>query len=329
MEDSFDSMTAAQVKAAVLSGKHKKTKVHYLSELFNEYMQMDLSEGTKDIYKTTLDKIIRFAGSNVTIEQVDLRWLYQFDKFLSNTLSVNSRAIYLRHLRAVCHYAYRTKRTDNHAFDDFTIKKKETKKLAIKVDVLRKFYSCKTNYYNNRYRDYFFLQFFLIGINIVDLVTAKKEQVVDGRFYYARCKTHKLYSVKIEPEAKVLLDKYSGKNWLVEAHDRYADYKNFRKDMNDALKTIGTVTEETVFDSLFSEPRTVTSVKPIIPKITTNYARHTWATIAAEIGIPIDVISQAFGHSMVNRTTLIYIKFDQKKVDEANRKVIDYFFSKY
>ena len=49
--------------------------------------------------------------------------------------------------------------------------------------------------------------------------------------------------------------------------------------------------------------------------------------LAYEVGVPIDIISQALGHSMGNRTTLIYVKPDQAKVDEANRKVIDYFKS--
>ena len=63
---------------------------------------------------------------------------------------------------------------------------------------------------------------------------------------------------------------------------------------------------------------------PIVPGISTYFCRHTWGTIAEELGIPMDVISQALGHSFANRTTLIYVKFDKKKVDEANRKVIDY-----
>lgn len=42
------------------------------------------------------------------------------------------------------------------------------------------------------------------------------------------------------------------------------------------------------------------------------YVRHSWATIAAGLG-----------HSQ-NTVTDIYINFNIKKVDEANRKVIDY-----
>ena len=56
----------------------------------------------------------------------------------------------------------------------------------------------------------------------------------------------------------------------------------------------------------------------------TYTARHTWATLAAELDIPDETISLGMGHSTGNRVTNIYINRNQKKVDEANRKVIDY-----
>ena len=60
-------------------------------------------------------------------------------------------------------------------------------------------------------------------------------------------------------------------------------------------------------------------------QITTYWARHTWATIAASLEIPKETIAAALGHGG-NTVTDIYIDFDQKKVDEANRKVLDYVF---
>ena len=45
----------------------------------------------------------------------------------------------------------------------------------------------------------------------------------------------------------------------------------------------------------------------------------------AELDVPDPTISLGMGHRIAgHRTTAIYIKRDQRKVDEANRKVIDY-----
>ena len=168
--------------------------------------------------------------------------------------------------------------------------------------------------------------FYLIGINTKDLLLVRKESVVNGRLEYIRSKTHKKYSIKIEPEAEELLKRYQGRDYLLEAMDHCVHYKSFAHEMNDALKAIGDIREEMVPDpdDLFAPPHREKILYPIIPGISTYYARHCWATFAYEAGVSLDVISQALGHSSGNRTTLIYVKFDQDKVDEANRTVIDY-----
>ena len=53
------------------------------------------------------------------------------------------------------------------------------------------------------------------------------------------------------------------------------------------------------------------------------WARHSWATIAAELDIPKETIAAALGHSS-STVTDIYINFDRTKIDRANRQVLDY-----
>ena len=60
-------------------------------------------------------------------------------------------------------------------------------------------------------------------------------------------------------------------------------------------------------------------------KLTTYCARHSWATIASGLGISQDVIRAALGHGM-NTITDIYIDFDLRRVDEANRAVIRHLY---
>lgn len=59
------------------------------------------------------------------------------------------------------------------------------------------------------------------------------------------------------------------------------------------------------------------------PFLSTYYTRHTWATLAAYLEIPKETIAAALGHGKKDVTD-IYISFDQNKIDEANRRVIDY-----
>lgn len=328
----FDFMSASEVKAEIIDGKPKHIQGHLVSDVFKEYISNGMKPNTRLIYETTLGKILAFGGDNVKIENINLRWLNSFDQFLAKTQSINGRSIYLRALRAVCNYAKHTGLISFYPFENFNLKSEETRKRSISIEQLREFKDFPTTYYRREYRDIFFLMFYLIGINSKDLLLAKKSQVVNGRLEFIRAKTGKKYSIKIEPEAKTLIDKYAGSGeYLLNIMDRWSDYYNYTRKMDRELKKIGETKEELVpvSDDLFSEMRKVQKIIPIIPCISTYFARHTWATIAYEIGISLDVISQAMGHSSGNRTTLIYVKFDQEKVDEANRKVIDHLLMKH
>lgn len=326
----FESMTASEIKRSITSPKAEKggKKSRTVVSLFHEYMESgNLSEGSKALYNATLKKIVSFGGENIMIDDTDYKWMRRFDTFLSKSQGTNGKAIYLRHFRAVCNYAKHIGATKNYPFDNFKIKHEETRKRSVPVELFREFYNYPTSEKNSYYRDYFFLSFFLIGINIKDLLLAKKSQIVDGRFEYSRSKTRKKYSIKIEPEAAALLKKYEGSgDYLLEAMDHCKYYRSFAKEINEGIQSIGETVTKEVPDScnLFSEQKTITETESVIEGITTYYARHTWATLAHTIGVPIDVISMALGHSFSNRTTLIYIKPDQSKVDRANRQVIDY-----
>ena len=325
IDERFDSMTAPQVKDIVKSEKVVK-KSHLVSELFTEYLTLDLKEGTKEIYRTTLSKVLSFGGKNLKMEDINLKWIHQFERFLARTQGVNGRAIYLRSLRAVCNYALHTKAVTEYPFANFSIRQEPTKKRSVSIELFRKFLGYPAPPHLARYRDYFLLMFYLIGMNSKDLLLARKESVVGDRLEYIREKTHKKYSIKIEPEARELLERYEGKGYLLEAMDKCVHYKSFAREINDGLKEIGDVKWEMIPDpeDLFGTPRLIKTVKPVIPEISTYYARHCWATFAHEAGVSLDVISQALGHSSGNRTTLIYVKFDQEKVDRANRTVIDF-----
>ena len=65
-------------------------------------------------------------------------------------------------------------------------------------------------------------------------------------------------------------------------------------------------------------------IKPEWPELSTYWARHSWATIARSIGVSIDDIALSLGHGDGHDLTRIYLDEDLQKVDEANRRVLDW-----
>jgi integrase len=151
-------------------------------------------------------------------------------------------------------------------------------------------------------------------MNLVDLLSVPALPAGSDRLVYRRSKTGRMYDIKVEPEARSIIEKWKGRELLVSWGEGRKSYRSFLMQMDKALKKIGT-----------SDPSSGSFV-PAFPSLTTYVARHSWATVAAELDVPVDVISHALGHGMGNRTTAIYIDFDQRKVDAANRRVLDWVF---
>ena len=297
-----DDMPLKQLKKLIqerVFGKVEQCKA--FTYYCREYASGCATRGTASLYEQTARKVEAF-DKDATFDTITVSWLRNFERFCRQTMSVNGMGILIRNIRTVFNQARKDEITDKYPFLNYSIKKEETRKRNLTVEQIRQLRDipCKTERFAE-YRDMFMLMFYLIGINGKDLFTAKKDQIVNGRLEYRRAKTGKLYSIKIEPEAMAIINKYKGKEYLLSILERYNTYQEYMRRMDRCLKQIG-----------------------VIDDLSTYYARHSWATIAADIDVSFETISAALGHSIANPTTAIYINFNQKKVDEANRKVIDY-----
>ncbi len=306
-------LTAQQLKAIVMQEFDPKPQPTDLIEpLFLTFLGQK-TRGTHRVYLNTYRHLQGFLGDGlhtITFNDVTKVWLTQFDNYLARTCKKNSRNIHLRNLRAVFNEAIDQELTTNYPFRRFSIRPEPTPKRSLTVEELRLLFSQP----DSEYLDMFKLIFFLIGINFTDLYHLKR--ITRGRIEYNRAKTNRLYSIKVEPEALDIINRHRGKDRLLDIADRVSEPRNYLHRINDALKKIGN------YKRVGRGGKKV--YEPLFPQLTTYWARHSWATIAAELDIPKETIAAALGHSIGNPTTSIYIDFNLTKVDEANRRVIDY-----
>ncbi len=295
-----------------------KEKKKRFTDFLNEFLETKTNAGTIRTYITTRYNIEAY-DPNCTFDTMDKNWLMSFDKWMaSRDLSVNYRAFNFRNIRSVFNYAIDNDYTTLYPFRKFKIKQEETYKRSMNIDQLRKLMNYECEEYQKKYRDLFMLMFYLIGINAGDLLTLKHENLYNGRIEYHRMKTNKYYSIKVEPEAMEIIERYKGEEYLLFFMDGNKTYKDILKQMNNQLKLIGKVERKGLGGKKTREPE--------FPEISSYWSRHTWATIAADLDIPVETISMALGHKAGYKITNVYIKFNHKKIDEANRKVIDHVF---
>lgn len=276
----------------------------FFADWYQRVMDRHTKPRTHEIYLMTFNWMQRFDDgfARLRFEDITKDWLQRFFLFMQDSSpSINARNIHLRNIRAVFNDAIDNDITTAYPFRKLKVRPAATVKRNIKVDDLRKFLTVECKPHQQKYVDAFKLTFLLCGINIGDLCLLMPDNVVDGRIEYIRQKTGRLYSIRIEPETEALLQQYKGRERLLSFAEgcKRHPYKAFANRMNANLSELMT-------------------------GITSYWSRHTWATIAASLDVPDDVISLALGHSARNATTAIYIERDRKKIDKANRRVIDW-----
>lgn len=273
---------------------------------------------TRLTYERTLKHLEAFVaeGHSNVLDELNKAWLTEFDNYLAATNpSANARALHMRNLRAVLNYALDEELTTNYPFRRFKIKTVKTAKRSLSVNTLHDILTYEVEDWQVLYRDMFALSFMLMGINFADMLQLKPNQYREGRIEFNRHKTAKLYSMKVEPEAAKLIEKYAGNDFVLSIMDSRKDYLQFIRQTNNALRKIGVCERSGLGGKK--------NITPICGDLSTYWARHTWATIAAELDIPKETIAAALGHGG-NTVTDIYINFNTKKIDEANRRVLDY-----
>jgi integrase len=159
-------------------------------------------------------------------------------------------------------------------------------------------------------RDCFMLSFYLCGMNSVDLYRC--EEMLEGgviRYYRAKVTGRRddraEMRVRVEPEALPLVEKYAGKQpQRLLSFCEYSTSQNFNAALNRGLKVVGEAAG--------------------VADLSFYYARHSWATIAANVcGIPVDTVDECLAHADSRLSKKAYIKKDWTKIYSANRMVLD------
>lgn len=272
-------------------------------------------------YLCTLHSLLRYAEtSSLSMREVfTAGWLKGYEDWLSvHRYSPNTISTYMRTLQAV--YRRRTP-PGTPGYNPMLFKEVYTgveapTKRALTAEQMKKLIATDFSTLAPKQRQvlaWFLLMFLLRGMPFIDLAHLRKTDLRDGRIVYRRHKTGKSMVVNLLPDAARLIRKYRDKTdsvYLFPLLDgRINDAEELYRCYQDALRRFNRELAQLM--------------KMLLPgvKVSSYTARHTWATIAYHMGLPIEKISQALGHSSI-RVTMAYLKpFDAEVMDKINRQV--------
>ena len=273
--------------------------------------------GTKSNYTSAANRFMEFRNhEDLTFSQMTSEMMEMYQAWLWNRgVGQNTVSFYLRTLRTFYNKAVET----GHApakdiFAHVQTANVRTAKRAISVKDIRKIENLDlpTGSSLDKARDLFLLSFYLRGMAFVDMAFLKKTDLKCSMLGYNRRKTHQHISIEWMKPMQAIIDKYIDQTkdspYLLpiltgtEASP-YSAYRKAEHNTNYHLKNIGRM------------------IGLKIP-LTTYVARHTWASVALHMNIPVAVISEGMGHNSY-KTTQIYLEsIGVATINEANRKII-------
>ena len=267
-------------------------------------------------YTLSLNSFRRFVGKGapVAIEGMSAALMQRYEAYLKQRgLCLNTVSFYMRTLRAIYNQAVERGFTPQaKPFARVYTGIARTKKRAVDVGDVRKIREavlpCGSAAALSR--DLFLFSLYTCGMSMVDMAYLKKGDVVGGYITYRRRKTGQPILVRWEPCMQEIVERYDtgASPYLLPiisrpGVDEVRQYRNKIRVVNKHLKQLG-------------------HRLGLAAKLTTYVARHSWASIAKDLQVPVSAISEAMGHTSES-TTRIYLKsFENAVVDRANHAVL-------
>lgn len=307
-----------EIDESVLSGKVLKPKSEKFLFIYMEQIIKELEDNrqisTAANYKSTLKSFKRFRnGKNIALSKINDKVIQQYEAYLKNEgIKMNTVSFYMRVMRAVYNRAVEDGlAAEKQLFKNVYTGIDKTEKRAVPLQAIK---AIKELYMPSRAlhfaRDMFLFSFYTRGMSFVDMAYLKKTDLDNGILTYKRRKTKQQLSIKWEKCMQDIVNKWPSYNEYLlpiittAGKDERTQYKSCQKNVNQQL-------------------RKISKMLKMRKGITMYVARHSWASIAKNMNIPLGVISDSMGHTSL-KTTQIYLNaIDMDIIYKANLKIIN------
>lgn len=280
-----------------------------------ERLRKEGRQRTSETYTAALSSFKKFRkGRDIMLDAIDQSLMKEYSDWLTGRgISRNTISFYMRILRAVYNLAL-----DKEEFPDKKPFKKvytgigKTKKRALASETVTLIRNLDLSSAGNVEfaRDMFLLSFYLRGMSLVDMAFLKKSDLSDGHITYRRRKTRQELRIEWTPEMQKIIDRYP---------DRSPEYllPIIPAGSEDSLRAFRS--KSWVINRNLKEVAKRAGLKI---NLTFYMARHSWASIAKERGVPIDIIKEGMGHESEETTRIYLAHTDPAFIDRTNQMII-------
>lgn len=266
-------------------------------------------------FEAVLSSLLRYTGGReVGWSELTSTFIQGYEEYMTRQgLCRNSTSFYMRNLRSILNRAAERNITvPSNPFRRVYMGVDRTVKRAVSSEVMRMIRDVDLAGHPKLdfARQVFMFAFYTRGMAFVDIAFLRKSDLSDGVLTYSRRKTRQRLTVRVEPEARRIIESFGESKgpFLLpiitdENSDEEKQYENAYYRINRNLQKVG-------------------AMLGLEGKLTLYVARHTWASMAQANNVSLSTISKAMGHDS-EKTTVIYLEsLDMTSVDNANRDII-------
>ncbi len=338
----FEKKLFRSKNASTLVSYHYQTKIESLYkngqvgsasnyELSLKAIGMFLLNKAKFQSQKAKNQQVENATKNLTFYDIDKKWLEKFENFMvkEHGRSYTTVSIYLRCLRTIFNSAI----TENDIKRDLypfgrgkyqIPSSQKSRKTLTKEQLNLLFHGIPEDSDQQRAKDFWFLSYSLNGMNMKDLLLLKWDNISEDRISYFRKKTITTKKSNLK-EITVFLNDYS-KGVIKKYANKSSTNKGYIFDIITANDTA--IEEDKKVKNFISHINhffdKYAKSLGFEFKISTYWARHSFATISIQKGASMEFISEALNHSNLNVTKQYFSGFEDEAKKEFANALMDF-----
>ena len=270
---------------------------------------------TSETYTSAMGSFMRFReGRDVFLDEIDSELMMEYEACLKRQgVSLNTISFYNRILRATYNRAVEKRLTgQRYPFKGVYTGMEKTVKRAIPIEAVRKIkkLDLPSKSVLDFARDMFLFSFYTRGMSFVDMAYLKKSDLKNGILSYRRKKTGQRLHMKWEACMQEIVKRHPNvtTEYLLPVITDPAVPE--RRQYENALHLVNRKLKEVAERAGLAVP------------LTMYVSRHSWASIARRMNIPLSIISEGMGHDSETTTQIYLASLDTSVIDRANELIL-------
>lgn len=306
--------------------KDERDFFEFAEEMRSDFKKRDKYQRWKN-YGTVLNKLRDFwTEEELDLKEINITFLRKFETFLMDEYGNKPNTVQnnMKKIRRLFNDAIREGLVsrDLYPFRDYTMPSNPVQKAKLSTKEIKRLEEVRTKEGTRLFdtQNIFLFAYYCRGMRFSDAVDLKWDNIKEGRLNYVMKKNGKFISMKLVPQAQVIVNKYRTKEKVQENRfifpffDPRKDYSNkefFKKQVSSKNALVNKYLKK------------LQKKAGIAENLSFHIARHSFAQLANERELRLNEIQELMGHSDV-KVTMNYLKtLDDSHLDNTMEKIFN------